>query len=190
MNSTATLENLDFNYIYNEYYRLVSSVVYGFRFSNGAADDLIQESFILVWKNLSKIRNATALPGWIKSIARNRCLTELRNSKKTIAISSVDSIYCEDGASDIIIEAADPMKSFHFETSMSLLSQLVESHTAEPRASIAKKFYIENSPIRNISYELGIKQNTVLSHLRRFRQIVSEDMKRLVEERGIDTDAL
>ncbi|KIO76684.1 RNA polymerase sigma factor [Pedobacter lusitanus] len=46
------------------------------------ADDLVQEVFIKVWKNLSKFRNDSKLYTWIYRIATNDCITFLNKKKQ------------------------------------------------------------------------------------------------------------
>lgn len=47
-----------------------------------AAHDLMQETFIKVWKNLSGFRNQSQISTWIYRIAINTCLSHLRIEKK------------------------------------------------------------------------------------------------------------
>ncbi|WP_367865624.1 RNA polymerase sigma factor [Pedobacter sp. WC2423] len=46
------------------------------------ADDLVQEVFIKVWKNLSKFRSDSKLYTWIYRIATNDCITFLNKKKQ------------------------------------------------------------------------------------------------------------
>lgn len=46
------------------------------------ADDLTQEVFVKVWKNLGNFRQDAQLYTWIYRIATNECLTFLSNKKK------------------------------------------------------------------------------------------------------------
>ena len=46
------------------------------------ADDVVQEVFIKVWKNLENFRNDSQLYTWLYRIATNECITFL-NRKKT-----------------------------------------------------------------------------------------------------------
>lgn len=46
------------------------------------ADDLMQETFIKVWKNLDSFRNQSQVSTWIYRIAVNTCLSHLRIEKR------------------------------------------------------------------------------------------------------------
>ena len=45
------------------------------------ADDLVQDSFVKVWKNLDKFRSDAQLYTWIYRIATNECITFLNKKK-------------------------------------------------------------------------------------------------------------
>lgn len=46
------------------------------------ADDILQETFIKVWKNISTFRGNSKLSTWIYSIATNEALSHLRKEKR------------------------------------------------------------------------------------------------------------
>ena len=170
-----------FEELYKQYYNLVASTVYKFRFTNGMADDLIQNIFIAIWENLSNLKEPKALTRWIQTIARNSCLKELRKTKKTVSINPVDSIESESGEMEVVLVADDDLASFHWEHSISLIGELIKSHQGEPRATVARHFYLDNKSVKEIAALMDMKQNTVLSHLRRFRLIISEALVELAE---------
>lgn len=175
----------DFSDLYQQYYPGVANVVRSFKFFDGAADDLIQDIFMQAWQSMDSLRDTKAFSGWLMTIARNRCLNEVRRTKKMVAIDAEgdehDSI-----AGDVVLIADDILASFHFEQSIELLRSLIQSHQGEPRASIAKMFYLDSMSVKEICLALDMKQNTVLSHLRRFRLIISKAMIKLLEEKEIE----
>jgi RNA polymerase sigma factor (sigma-70 family) len=58
------------------------------------ADDLVQDVFIKVWKNLAKFRSDSKLYTWIYRIATNECITFL-NKKKQRNQTSLDEVSSE-----------------------------------------------------------------------------------------------
>lgn len=50
------------------------------------ADDMVQEIFVKVWKNIHQFREDSKLYTWIYRIATNECLTFLRKKKKKFFI--------------------------------------------------------------------------------------------------------
>ena len=54
------------------------------------ADDLVQEVFVKVWKNLDSFRSDSKLYTWIYRIATNECLTFLKKKKRKFFIPMND----------------------------------------------------------------------------------------------------
>ncbi|WP_218109820.1 RNA polymerase sigma factor [Oligoflexus tunisiensis] len=179
---------MDFQTLYKKHYQAVRAVVSRFKFHDATADDLIQDIFVQAWQNLGSLKEQAAFSGWLMTIARNRCLNELRKTKRTVSVSGTDAISEEDGASgmEVILVADDECASLHFEQSLTLLRQLIQMHEGEPRATVARYFYLEQMSVKEICDNLQMNQNTVLSHLRRFRLIVSQAMIQLAEEKGLE----
>lgn len=185
--STPANTTLDFQTLYKKHYHAVRSVVSRFRFADAAQDDLIQDIFIQAWQNIGSLKETAAFSGWLMTIARNRCLNELRKTKKNVSIAMTDSVGdADDGPLEVVLVADDETASLHFEHSIILLRQLIELHEGEPRATVARMFYLEEKAVKDIATALSMNQNTVLSHLRRFRLIVSQAMVKLVEEKGLE----
>lgn len=179
----------NFEALYRNHYKSVRATVLGFRFSEGVIDDLIQETFISAWKNLGSLKEEAAFGGWIKMIARNTCLQELRKRKNTVSISPTDDLTDVDtGVNEVVLVADDQMASFHWEQSVEICRTVIENHNSEPRASIARLFYLEEKPVKDICEVTKLNQNTVLSHLRRFRLLVSESVLQLIEEAGLEIE--
>ncbi len=185
---TKDSPQLDFQTLYKKHYQAVRAVVSRFKFQDATADDLIQDIFVQAWQNLSSLKEQAAFSGWLMTIARNRCLNEIRKTKRTVSVSGTDAISEEDGAagSEVILVADDDFASLHFEQSITLLRQLIQMHEGEPRATVARYFYLEQMSVKEICDSLQMNQNTVLSHLRRFRLIVSQAMIQLAEEKGLE----
>lgn len=73
---------MDFEEIYSLYSPQVFRVCMGYINDADQAKDLMQETFISVWKNLSTFRNESKISTWIFRIATNNCLRALEKSKR------------------------------------------------------------------------------------------------------------
>lgn len=187
--STLEVEPLQsFESLYKKYYPGVAATVQKFRFTDSSADDLIQDIFFQAWQNLGALKDPNAFGGWLMTIARNRCLNEIRKRKTTVPIAMTDFMGEDEGNTELVLLADDVLTSIHFEQSVALLQDLIASHQGEPRATIAHLFYLEHLAVKDICEKLDLNQNTVLSHLRRFRLVVSKAMLRLIEERGLQVN--
>ena len=71
-----------FSEIYDTYGPQVFRICMGYVGDRVEAQDLVQETFINVWKGLSKFRHDAKLSTWIFKIATNNCLRHLEKSKR------------------------------------------------------------------------------------------------------------
>ncbi len=74
--------NYGFNLLIREYQERVYWHVRKMVIDHDDADDLTQEIFVKVWKNLSSFREDAKLFTWIYRIATNECLTFLKKKKR------------------------------------------------------------------------------------------------------------
>jgi RNA polymerase sigma-70 factor, ECF subfamily len=73
-----------FEEIYDQYSPQVYRVCMGYINDHEQAKDLVQETFISVWKNLSTFRNESKISTWIFRIATNNCLRAIERSKRMV----------------------------------------------------------------------------------------------------------
>ncbi len=74
--------NYGFNLLVREYQERVYWHVRKMVIDHEDADDLVQEIFVKVWKNLGSFREDSKLYTWIYRIATNECLTFLKKKKR------------------------------------------------------------------------------------------------------------
>lgn len=75
-------KNYGFNLIVQEYQERIYWHIRKMVIDHDDADDLVQEVFVKVWKNLDKFREDSKLFTWIYRIATNECLNFLQRKKK------------------------------------------------------------------------------------------------------------
>ena len=71
-----------FEDIYQNFSPKVFRLCMGYVNDTDLAKDMVQETFIAVWKNLSKFRNESSISTWVFRIATNNCLRQLEKDKK------------------------------------------------------------------------------------------------------------
>jgi len=74
--------NEAFNLLISKYQEKIYWHVRRLVIDHDDADDLVQEVFIKVWKNLAKFRSDSKLYTWIYRIATNECITFLNKKKQ------------------------------------------------------------------------------------------------------------
>ncbi|WP_333596908.1 sigma-70 family RNA polymerase sigma factor [Chryseobacterium flavum] len=71
-----------FEEIYELYWQRIFRLCMGYVNNPELAQDLAQETFIIVWQQLSKFRNESSIGTWIFRIASNNCLRQIEKEKK------------------------------------------------------------------------------------------------------------
>ncbi len=90
---------MDYWDIYDQYYERVRKFIFALVKDEWVADDLIQETFIKVQKNLNQVREEAKLSSWIFRIAYNLCQDHFRqvsrSSKREHALNEKKEILSE-----------------------------------------------------------------------------------------------
>ncbi|WP_347049177.1 RNA polymerase sigma factor [Flavobacterium olei] len=73
---------MEFEEIYRVYWDRIFRLCMGFVNDYDAAQDLAQETFIIVWQKLETFRNESAIGTWIFRIASNNCLRQIEKQKR------------------------------------------------------------------------------------------------------------
>lgn len=71
-----------FEDIYEFYWQKIFRLCMGYVNDTDAAQDLAQETFIIVWQQLPKFRNESSVGTWIFRIASNNCLRQIEKEKR------------------------------------------------------------------------------------------------------------
>ena len=71
-----------FEEIYKTYWPRIFRLCMGYVNDHDAAQDLAQETFVIVWQQLPKFRNESNIGTWIFRIASNHCLRQIEKDKR------------------------------------------------------------------------------------------------------------
>src|SRR6201747_3187869 len=84
--------NEAFNLLLKKYQQKIYWHVRRMVIDHDDADDLVQDVFIKVWKNLAGFRNDAQLYTWLYRIATNECITFLnkKKQKNNVSLDDVD----------------------------------------------------------------------------------------------------
>lgn len=73
---------MKFEDIYKEYWQKIFRLCMGYVNDYALAQDLAQETFIIVWQQLSNFRNEANISTWVFRIASNNCLRQIEKQKR------------------------------------------------------------------------------------------------------------
>ncbi len=133
------------------------------RYMNGTdeAHDVLQDSFIKVFKNLPHYQNKGSLEGWIRRIVVNTSLDQIRKNKKYMDHVEVDNVsYLLEDTSFIHeeLEAEDLLK---------IINKLPVGYRV-----VFNLFAIEGYAHKEIAEQLNITESTSKSQYSRARKIL------------------
>jgi RNA polymerase sigma-70 factor (ECF subfamily) len=159
----AFLNGLDesFEQLVNRYLKPIYNFLYQFTKDTDSLDDLTQETFIKVWKNIHKFDQSKNFRTWLYAIAKNTAYDFLKK-KKTIPFSNFLDAEgdnkleqtVEDGSSpEDVLMAQDLEKELGKK-----LQQLSDSHRL-----ILLMRYKDDFSLQEISEILNLSYNTVKS---------------------------
>lgn len=77
-------EEKAFDFFFRKYYPILRFFATGYLKDPDEAKDLVQECFVKLWEQRTRIVNAATIKTFLYTIVRNRCIDELRK-KKTMA---------------------------------------------------------------------------------------------------------
>ena len=159
-----------FNELYMQSYRYVFFVVKNYIPDDETAYDVIQESFIKVYKNISKLRSPAAYYGWITIIAKNTACDFVRAARFESPLSYEQEDY-RDFLND---DATEKDVSLDIETVLKKLSS--------EEAELLSLVYYDGMSISQIAKMQGVPATTVYSRFNKAKK----NLKVQLNAHGID----
>ena len=141
------------------------------------AEEITQDTFLSVYKNLAQLKNPNQFGGWIYVIANRFCLKWLQKNK-----SVMQSL--EDTPAEEIEEvsythyASDQRQTEVTEDRHELVKKLL-SKLPESERTVVTLYYLGEMTAKEIGKFLGVSVNTIKSRLRRGRKRLQEQQEEL-----------
>lgn len=73
---------MEFEGVYKNYWQKIFRLCMGYTNDYELAQDMAQETFIIVWQQLPKFRNEANMGTWIYKIATNNCLRQIEKQNR------------------------------------------------------------------------------------------------------------
>jgi RNA polymerase sigma-70 factor, ECF subfamily len=86
---------MSFEEIYQAYWQKIFRLCMGYVNDYDAAQDLAQETFIIVWRQLPNFRGESGVGTWIYRIATNNCLRSIEKGKRFSRVEVPESLHEE-----------------------------------------------------------------------------------------------
>jgi RNA polymerase sigma-70 factor (ECF subfamily) len=158
-----------------ELYNRFSGKMYAvcLRYSNNADDaqDLLQEGFIKVYRNLHRFRAEGSFEGWVRRVFVNSSIEHFR--KKSVQLSSVSERE-EEGIGDNDITALDTLAEKDI---INLISELSPGYR-----TVFNLYVVEGYSHGEIAGLLGISEGTSKSQLARARGVLQKKVAQYLSD--------
>ena len=160
-------------------YQKYSSKMYGvcLRYSGNIEDanDLLQEGFIKIFKNLIKFRGEGSFEGWIRRIFVNTSIEHFRKKVKLYNVTEVQENTIEDDDLTILDTLAE-------KDIISLVNELSPGYK-----TVFNMHVIEGYSHKEIADILGINEGTSKSQLARAKGVLKKSVEKRLNKTSNDT---
>ena len=159
-----------FTFLVKQHEKLVSHLVFRIVQQHDTVQDVCQEIFIKVFKNLKHFKGESKLSTWIASIAYNTSITHIRkegrHKSQDIDEGITTFLPTESNSPETILEKGE-MKN--------LIKQKIEA-LPEHYRTIITLFHLEEFSYKEIEEITGMPEGTIKTHLFRARKILKESL--------------
>jgi RNA polymerase sigma-70 factor (ECF subfamily) len=137
------------------------------------AEDVLQDGFITVFRNIHNFRRDGSFEGWIRKIIVNTALMHLRSKKNELNFSDVEEL----GAKIHPESSFDTASQINAAELSKMLDRLPEGYRL-----VFNLFAIEGYTHKEIGVMLGINEGTSKSQLSKARNYLQEMLKKVMAE--------
>ena len=171
----ANGDRLAMQVLYARHHVRVYRFVLRFVRNEAAAEDLISEVFLDVWRQAGRFEGRSTVSTWLLAIARFKALSALRRRP--------DEELDEETASAIEDPADDPGTALEKRDKSAIIRKCLMGLSAEHREVVDLVYYHEKS-VEEVAEIVGIPENTVKTRMFYARKRLAELLKSEGIERG------
>jgi len=142
------------------------------------AEDVVQETYLSAFSNLSKFRGDSSLATWLTRIALNEALGRRRKQRATVTLESVET--AQETSAQIVQfptmnTETDPERSAAQREIRKLLERALDA-LPEPFRLVFVMRDVEEMSIEETASHLGIRPETVKTRLHRARRLLRQSL--------------
>ena len=156
-------DDVAFGSLVRRYQGMVFSLAHRFLRDRSAAEDLAQDVFLELYRNLPGLRSTAHMRFWLRRVACHRCIDRIRKSasQPEASLDDVSEPAVAPVARDVLLDAR--------------LRDLVGQLPPRPRLVMLLRYQEDLEP-SEIAAVLDMPVNTVKSHLRRSVSVLREQL--------------
>ncbi len=150
--------------------RMVFSIAYHFLHDRTAAEEVAQDVFLRLSRNLSSLRSDAHVLAWLRKVTSHRCIDYARRRRRDVALDQIPEPASE-------MAPGDPLMARR-------LQQTVASLPLKARIVVVLR-YQEDLDVEEIARVLGWRLNTVKSQLHRSLAMLRNKLGRALGEAAL-----
>lgn len=156
--------------LYTRYYRKMFGVCLRYAPDRETAEDILQDGFVKVFKNIGSFEGKGSLEGWIRRVMVNTALELLRKKSTLYPVVDIEQAVNSDSGWDIVSTLTEQE-----------ILRMVQALPVGYR-TVFNLYAIEGYSHREIAEQLNITEGTSKSQLARARQTLQENIQVMMRE--------
>lgn len=142
------------------------------------SEDVVQDTFLRVYKNLDRYDENQKFSTWIYRIATNLCVDRLRKRKPTYSLDAeMNDKEGIDGYAMIPSDDRTPETEFMLTETQVMIRQAIESLPAKYKTVMILR-YLQELSLQEISDVLGMPITTIKTRVHRGREFMRKKLER------------
>ncbi|WP_240671069.1 RNA polymerase sigma factor [Lacibacter luteus] len=151
--------------LYDKYAGKMYAVCLRYMSNADDAQDILQDGFIKVYKNLERFRGEGSFEGWVRRIFVNTAIEQIRKKKNDLSLTEKEE--------SIELKSVSAIENINEKDLMKIIRDLSPGYRA-----VFNLYVVEGYSHKEIGDMLGISEGTSKSQLARARMILQEKIKR------------
>jgi len=154
-----------FEVLFKKYREMVARLVYSVVKHESQVEDVVQDVFLLLHRNLAKFRGHSALKTWIYRITVNEALRNLSKNKRWVALPEGDLEPYQMSPVIVFFNQGDSPERVMIEGEQKEIIQNALGTLKPQHRIILNLYYLEDLNVQEISETLEIPEGSVKSRL-------------------------
>jgi RNA polymerase sigma-70 factor (ECF subfamily) len=154
-----------FDEIFSAYYKPIYYFIYKMVHNTDTAEDITQDTFVKVYKGLSKAADDIKLSPWIYRIAHNACIDYLRKHKASLEL--IDNVNYEEDAQESKGSDNPEVSYLNIELRNKINKTMMKLNNRYKTVLILRDY--NDLPYKDIGQILGLTEAAVKSLIHRAR---------------------
>lgn len=160
------------SWLYRQYCKAMYNICVRMTGHSHNAEDVLQDAFILAFKNLHQVKNPESFAGWLRRIVVNECI---RYSKRSLSWTTLNENHGE--------YFFEETTEWWTDVTMELIQTEIKN-LPEGCRQVFVLYVLEDYSHKEIAESVGISESTSKSQYHRARQLLKERITKQISVNG------